>query len=248
MKLRYLLKLGIILCLAVLIYCLVQLYHIYDDYQVIEANTEAIRETASAELFDENDPIYRKIDLDALLAINPDVMGWLYIPDTQIDEPVLLGSTNDTYLYTDMYGSYSKAGSLFLDEMNNGNFQDDVSIIYGHNMANGSRFHDLRYYLEQDFYEAHPYIYLYLPDGSVCLYQVFASATINAASELYTTDVDDLISYHQQIASRASIYTTSSLELSSPTLLLSTCTSRNHDDRNVVFAMCIRKENPLEHQ
>ncbi len=55
MKLRYLLKLGIILCLCVLIYCLFQLYHIYDDYQLIEANTEAIRETASAELFDEND-------------------------------------------------------------------------------------------------------------------------------------------------------------------------------------------------
>ena len=96
MKLRYLLKLGIILCLCVLIYCLFQLYQIYDDYQLIEANTEAIRETASAELIDENDPIYRKIDLDALLAINPDVMGWLYIPDTQIDEPVLLGPSNDT--------------------------------------------------------------------------------------------------------------------------------------------------------
>lgn len=245
---KTILRVFLIVSVGIFANCVYQLYRIYDDYQVIEKNTEEIRQSVTTESIDEDDPVYRKIDFESLFEINPDVKAWIYIPDTEIDEPVLLGESNDTYLYKDAYGQYSKAGSIFLDERNTGTFQDNVSIIYGHNMANGSRFHDLRYYLDNAYYESHPYIYIYFPDGSVMVYEVFSSAVINAESELYTTEVENLLSYHQRISSISSIYTTSSQELTMPMILLSTCTSVNKDDRYVVFAMCIRKENPLEQQ
>lgn len=243
---KTILRVFLIISISVFAYSIYQLYRIYADYRVIEETTQEIRESVATESIDEDDPVYRKIDFESLLEINPDVKAWIHIPDTEIDEPVLLGESNDTYLYKDAYGKYSKAGSIFLDKRNTGTFQDDVSIIYGHNMANGSRFHDLRYYLDNAYYESHPYIYIYLPEGSVMVYEVFSSAVINAASELYTTNVDNLLSYHQEIASISSIYTTSSEKMMMPMILLSTCTSGNQDDRYVVFAMCIRKENPFE--
>lgn len=77
------------------------------------------------------------------------------------------------------------AGNVFIDEINSRDFSDDNTIIYGHNMKNGSRFHDLRYFVEKDYFNEHQDIYIYLPDGSVYVYQAVASTVIAATSDLY---------------------------------------------------------------
>ena len=62
---------------------------------------------------DPNDPFNRKIDFAALKQINPDIVGWVYIPDTSIDYPILMGNNDSFYLNYDYRKYYSELGSIF---------------------------------------------------------------------------------------------------------------------------------------
>lgn len=95
-------------------------------------------------------PRYRK-----LAERNPDLFGWLTIPDTVIDYPVMYAPDREQYyLNRDFDGNYSGSGLLFIDERcpADGSFY----LIYGHHMQNGSMFGQLPKYQKQDFWEEHP--------------------------------------------------------------------------------------------
>ena len=82
-----------------------------------------------------------KIDFDKLNEINSDIIGWIIIGNTNISYPVLKANDNDYYLHRNYSKEYSQAGSIFLDEAFNK--IESGTIIYGHNMTDGSMFHDL---------------------------------------------------------------------------------------------------------
>lgn len=93
-------------------------------------------------------------DLSALFAENSECIGWLCIPDTAIDYPVMHTPKNpQKYLRRNFYGEYSQSGVPFLDyrcSLDSGDL-----LIYGHNMKNGTMFSDLRKYLDADFLSSH---------------------------------------------------------------------------------------------
>lgn len=103
-------------------------------------------------------------DLSGLFAENSECIGWLYIPDTAIDYPVMHTPSNpQKYLRCNFYGEYSQSGIPFLDyrcRPDGGNL-----LIYGHNMKNGTMFSDLKKYLDADFLESHPTVELQTADG-----------------------------------------------------------------------------------
>lgn len=94
----------------------------------------------------------------------PDCMGWLYIPDTSIDEPVMRCNDNDFYLNHAFDGSPLQAGSVFLDCRCEGRFMNPINILYSHNMRNGSMFADIPKYSEESYFEAHKYGWLATPE------------------------------------------------------------------------------------
>lgn len=94
------------------------------------------------------------------LAINPHYMGWVRIPGTKVDYPFVRSQDNQDYLYRDIRNRPSDAGTIFMDYRNLGNFNDRHSILYGHNMKGGAMFHNLRFYKDKRFLEAHPVIEL----------------------------------------------------------------------------------------
>ncbi len=106
------------------------------------------------------------VDFDALLEINPDVIGWLYCPDTVINYPLVQGEDNDYYLHRLINGTPNNNGTLFVDEQNSAGFSDENTVIYGHHMRNGSMFGYLENYEQQSYYEAHPVVYLLTPEGN----------------------------------------------------------------------------------
>ena len=122
-------------------------------------------EAGSAEAF--------TVDFEALQQINPDIVAWLRIPGV-LDYPVVQGTDNSYYLHNTFRKEYNIAGSIFLDARNASDFSDSKNIIYGHNMRNGSMFHVLRKFQDLDFYQANREIWLYLPDGSVQVYEIVA--------------------------------------------------------------------------
>ena len=246
-------KFLLVVCVCVFAYSAYQLTSIYLEYKGIEKDTENLVEEFVGETVVDNgvqnnqtqdtetkeekpkiDPLKRVIKFDELLKKNSDVVGWIYIPNTKIDEPLLKGATNDTYLYTNINKKKSAAGAIFIDQENEGNLLDSNTIIHGHNMKNGSRFHNLRYFLRSDYYKSHPYVYIYLPDGTVNIYEIFAANKISAYSDLYDAEVT-YSSYVKAVQKGASQKTTVSNQ-ESPLIMLSTCYDVKSNDRYTVHA------------
>ena len=98
------------------------------------------------------------IDFDSLQEINPDVIGWLEMEavDT-INYPIVQGEDNDYYLHRTFQRTDNFAGSIFMDYMNKSNFGQRNTIVYGHNMKNGSMFGSLKNYRDQEVYQKSPY-------------------------------------------------------------------------------------------
>ena len=135
-------------------------------------------------------------DLTELFAQNPDCIGWLCVPGTQIDYPVMFTPEEpQRYLRRSFYGAYSQSGVPFMD------FRCDENsnlILYGHNMKNGSMFHELVQYKKADFFNAHPIIYYDTPQGRITLRVIAAYAA--DATEAYNFIFSDLDSLHSFVA------------------------------------------------
>lgn len=125
------------------------------------------------------------VDFEALQKENPDIIAWLYCEDTVINYPVLQSTDNAYYLYRLADGSENSAGSLFADFRNAADFSDWNTIIYGHNMKNGSMFGTLSDYHEQAYYEAHPVWWLFTPEGAYRI-ELFAGYITAADAEAFS--------------------------------------------------------------
>lgn len=103
-------------------------------------------------------------DLSPLFEQNSECIGWLCIPDTAVNYPVMHTPRNpQKYLRTNFYGEYSQSGVPFLDyrcSLDGGNL-----LIYGHNMKNGTMFGELKSYTDPAFCAAHPTIEFQTADG-----------------------------------------------------------------------------------
>ncbi len=126
-----------------------------------------------------------QVDLEGLRQQNPDIIGWLQIDSLNISYPVLKAADNAYYLHRLPDGSYNASGSLFMDANNTG-FEDWHSIIYGHNMRDGSMFAGLLKYLAPDFYKENGGdIIVYTLDG-IWRYEMFMASRVAPDSTLYT--------------------------------------------------------------
>ena len=105
-----------------------------------------------------------QVDFNGLKAINPEVIGWIQIEGTSISYPIMKGKDNDYYLKHTFEGNYNAAGSIFIDYTNNSNFEDCNTIIYGHNMKNGSMFGLLRKHFKDRESVPGRYIWICTPD------------------------------------------------------------------------------------
>lgn len=109
------------------------------------------------------------VDFAALQADNPDVAGWIRIPGTSVDYPVMTNSENDYYLHRDMNGNYSMPGAIFADYQNTNDLSQNHIVIYGHHMVTPTMFHDVANYSNKDFFEKHRVIYLETPETTYVL-------------------------------------------------------------------------------
>ena len=173
-------------------------------------------------------------DFAGLQEINPDVYAWLYIPDTSINYPVVQRAGDaDYYLRRDINGNDSTAGTLFTQYYNHTDWTDNLTVIYGHNMHDGSMFATLHNFEDSVFFEEHPYIYLYTPEYTL-VYQVFAAYSFPDTHLLlnYTmNDHDSFAFYLDQVMSQdgLGININRDMEVTADdrVLTLSTCVSRS---------------------
>ena len=125
-----------------------------------------------------------KINLAALQEVNPDVIGWIRIPDSKIDYPLVRGADNDYYLNNTWDKKKSSVGSIFMEYRNAPDLMDYNTILYGHNMNDGSMFANIKRYSSQWYWERHPYVYI-LTEQGVYRYEVFAAYETPVDSKTY---------------------------------------------------------------
>jgi sortase B len=124
------------------------------------------------------------IDHAALLAVNGDYAGWLMVEGTDISYPIVYSNQELFYLRRDFNKNNSVAGTVFMDDKNNKNFSDTNTMLYGHNMKNGSMFAPLKNFLQKDFFEANRFVYISTLQGDF-RYEIFAVYEVKADAVPY---------------------------------------------------------------
>ena len=187
------------------------------------------------------------VAFDALKKENEEIIGWLRFDDADdlhISYPVLYSGDDEKYLRSDIYGEEHIAGSLFLEGKSKPDFLDYYSIIYGHNMRDGSMFGDLDLYKETDFWKNHQYFTLYT-ENMAYRYQIFSSQMASMSGKVFRIgyipgkEYEDFI---DEMVQDSLIETGIHSESSSRILTLSTCTGNGYDSRMTVHAVCIDEQ------
>jgi sortase B len=119
------------------------------------------------------------LDWDALHLLNEDIYAWIYIPNTNIDYPILQHPTDvNYYIDYNLDGTKGYPGCICTQYYNSKEFNDPNTIIYGHNMKNGTMFRTLHNYEDKDFFNNNPYVYIYTPETTY-VYEIFATSTVS---------------------------------------------------------------------
>lgn len=189
------------------------------------------------------------IDFEGLQEINPEIYAWIRVPDTNIDYPILQHLEDDQsyYLSRDIYGKANQAGSLYTEYYNSRDFQEPNTVIYGHNMKNGSMFHNIRYFAKQEYFDEHEELYIYLPD-KIMKYQIIACYEYDDRHLLGSFDFYDeevFAQYLEDIMNPRSMYTMirEGVELTTEDKLvtLSTCVANKPNNRRLLQAVLVEE-------
>lgn len=141
------------------------------------------------------DTVNGDINFTELWKINPDIYAWIKVPNTLIDYPVLQCDGNDSfYLSHNVYKQYAFAGSIYTESLNSKDFSDPNTVLYGHNMLNGTMFRTLHNFRDPNFFAANEYIYIYLPERTLT-YQIFSAYEYDDRHILYSFDFSDEETY-----------------------------------------------------
>ena len=187
-----------ILCVVALVGCLISGGYIL-NYRQNQKHAEELYEEArkNAEQPDETEettptpaeatetpaptptevPVEIPIDFASLQKENEDIYAWIKVDGTPIDYPVVQSSTDDTfYIHRGIDKQNLYAGAIYTEMQNAKDFSDPNTVLYGHNMKDGSMFASLHNFRDRDFFNQHREILIYTPEH-ILHYTIFAAYT-----------------------------------------------------------------------
>jgi len=237
---------NLIVILALLLSGAYAVYALWDNNQVLAAAEDVQKDLLNLkpQVTPDGDPVETGPTFAELLAINPDVCGWVSMDNTEIDHPILHGDNNLEYINKDVYGNFALAGSIYLDSRNDRNFTDSYNLLYGHHMADSRMFGDLDLYKDETFFRENRTGTLILPEQVYNLEVI--SCMLVGASNAYIfeptdtrNDIKGLLDYAEEeslflnddVLERAR--QTDDLQI----LALTTCSSEFTDARTIVLTV-----------
>lgn len=240
-KTKYIIAIIFIVIIVIFAYYIYNTY--YKDKNVL--NDIKINETQITE-----EKTERILKLEELKKENADIIGWLEIPNTKINFPVLQGTDNEYYMKHTYKKEYSGDGSIFLDKDYNWNLPSSNLLIYGHNNKNGNMFQGLLEFKEESYYKEHPTIrFTTIKEDSeyeiisVFLSRVYYKSEKNVFRYYYFINAENEEEYNNYVeeSKKASLYDTGKTASYGEQLLtLSTCEYSQEDGRFVIVAKKIK--------
>ena len=249
-------------CLVIIVVASVNIYLLTREYQKgineykqLEKYVEVVKEP-EAQLPSQQDqaleeetaesviPVSLEIDFDQLREINDDIVGWLYYEPLDLSYPIVRGDDNEYYTHYTFENEKVSSGAIFMDFLNRKDFSDYNTIIYGHNMRNGTMFGSLKKLMnDTSIVEEDPYFYVFTEDKAF-MYEIASLYITNVESETYNLiaseeDQQDYIEYIQKVSSW---YWDKEITSADKIVTLSTCHGLHSDNRTVVHGVLIASE------
>ena len=230
-----------VLCVAIAVFVI---FNSYLGKQKPIVSSSDISSTESIAPLQEN-----PIDFEELKKINDDIYAYIKIPGTVIDYPVVQATyeDDDFYLNHDLNKKYKFAGSIYSEKKNSRSFNDRNTVLYGHNMLNGTMFQNLHKFRNKEFFDQNEYIYIYTP-GHILTYKICAAYKYDSRHLLNTIDYsdntvfEDYLNYVKNPTSMMVNKREVELNLDSKLITLSTCIGDEKDYRYLVQGVLIKDE------
>ncbi len=213
-----------------------------------EPTTEPTTEATTTAPTEPQPVITEKVlELRELNTENPHAVGWIYIPNTRVDEVVMYSpDKHDYYLYGDFKGNFSASGLVYIDEVCSLEPETQVLQLYGHNMLSGTRFAGIFAYEKQSFYDKNPYIYFTTTEGARCYQVVTAGYDVyykKSTENVYFFDSfvapatkEEFDEHMAHFYERSEIETGVTATFEDNLIMLVTCAYQEKDGRFIVLA------------
>lgn len=188
-----------------------------------------------------------QVDLGALREVNPEVIGWICIPETDLNYPLMFSGDNSYYLNHTWSKERNAGGAIFLEQECAPELSDFNVIIYGHRMGNSTMFGSLAYYEEEEYWRNHPSVYL-VTDGWVYRYDVFAAYKTGVRTSTYRlrlVEEEEKREFIDFCMGKAVYPTGITPTPDGQVLTLSTCTGLGASPDRWVVQGCLAQEYPL---
>ncbi len=225
-------KLITLTCIVVIIFSGWKIIDYYGTYEKVEIQEEKLQQKSTL------------TSLNQLQEQYEDMVGWIQIEHTKVDYPIMQATNNEFYLTHNYEGEKFRAGSIFLDYRNDPSLNDRHSIIYGHDLRNGSMFGQLHQYEEQSFADSNRYFTIELGNERLTLEVFAAYQTTTDFYYIETVFTDE--SYDQfinMIQKKSSISYDGNVNGNDQIITLSTCVSDNQrNERFVVHAKIVERK------
>lgn len=213
------------------------------------ANAQS-KEVSDVEKKNKEDQPYLHEKMSNLTGTNNEAVGFVYIPGSKLEEPIVQGTDNETYLTKTFEGANVPfLGSVFLDVNNNRSFGDRLTWLFGH--ARGSKvgdhrmFNDVNYYADQNYLNTHKYVVVETNDRKL-YYEVAFMTIVPEETSFYRTDFIDDIDFQEQLdtlkGQARTVNSNVKLDAKDKYLVLSTCREEDDTLRANVYCRLIPDE------
>lgn len=190
---------------------------------------------------------WSNLSFDELTEKNPDIYAWLYIPGTNVDYPVCQSLAGDDNFYLDhnIYKEYQFSGTIYSQSMNSREFDDPVTVLYGHNMLNGSMFASLHNFEDEDFFKEHNTAFVITKDKllTYLIYSAYSYDDRHILNSFYMQDESSFQSYLDSTLDPhsydANVREGVELDKNNKILTLSTCTNGASNTRYLVQGVLV---------
>lgn len=212
-------------------------------------NTTSVSSTAESTM---QKKVKNPIDFAALQKQNDEIYAYIKIKDTKVDYPIVQSATNDEFYLRHKAEdrSWSASGAVYTESANSKTFDDFATVIYGHNGYSDSFFTTLHYFENKDFFDSHPYFYIYTPTRRLT-YQVVSAFKYDNRHILNSFDFNNeqsIEEFHETITNPTSSLKNVredldvDINLNSKIVVLSTCITNQKSSRYLVCGVLVKDE------